>query len=77
MASLMTSVFSRPKWEGEGVIHLRFAPLHHSIGRVHDVLFTKDKNIPSSSSSDRITVLVLDNENVEVYYNNKAGFQSA
>lgn len=64
------------EWEGEGVIHLRFAPLHHSIGRVHDVLFTKDKNIPSSSSSDRITVLVLDNENVEVYYNNKAAVKS-
>ena len=62
------------EWEGEGVIHLRFAPLHHSIGRVDEVFFTKDKNI--SSSPDKITALVLDNETVEVYHNDKPAIKS-
>ena len=30
------------EWEGEGVMHLRFAPLLHAFGKAHTVAFAKD-----------------------------------
>lgn len=54
------------EWEGEGVIHLRFTPLNHSLGKCHHVIFTKEKDIELSEGE--IVAKVHDADNVDVYY---------
>lgn len=54
------------EWEGEGVVHLRFKPLAHSIGKFHSVCFTKDG--VSKPSETEITAIVHDADHVDILY---------
>lgn len=54
------------EWENEGVTHLHFKPLAHSIGKCCNVCFTKDKD--ARPSDDHITAIVNSGDDVDVLY---------
>lgn len=58
------------EWEGEGVTHLRFTPLHHAFGKTRTVIFTKDPD-DTTSDSDIIAKVAADGS-VDVYSDGKA-----
>lgn len=57
------------EWEGEGVIHIRFAPLLHSFGKTHTVAFAKDGEEPADAE---IKVRVKGEDDIEVAYQGEA-----
>lgn len=53
------------EWEDEGVIHLRFSPLHHSFGKTHSVIFTKGKGTATGAD---IIVSVINEKDIDVSF---------